>query len=356
MSLEKIKNTFCQFEITSEFVSYKELVSGHINNTYLIETTQKPFYVLQQLNHAVFKDIVGLTANKVKVSAHLKTTSSYASLDFIAAKNGNYYYQDTKGDYWNLMIFLEDSITFDVVPNTEIAFEAGKLFGDFLNATANFDATQLIETIPDFHNMEFRFWQFDEALKTASEERKELAKNQLKRVESLREEMLILHQLKKSGKIRLIVTHNDTKVSNALFTQNNKGLCVIDLDTVMPGIIHYDFGDAIRTICTTAKEDETDLSKVKFNLSYFESFTKGFLSEVSNSISNFEAQYLPLSAKAITFIMALRMLTDFLNNDTYYKTAYPLHNLDRVKNQLQLIEEMELVFEEMKEVVTQCLG
>ncbi len=351
----KIKAVFNQFVTTSKFVNCKELVSGHINNTYLIETKEKPFYVLQQINHAVFKDVPNLTNNKVKVTAHLQKNSSYKSLEFVPAKSNKYYYKDSNGNYWNLMIFIDDSVTFEIVPTKEIAVEAGKIFGEFLNATANFDASNLVETIPDFHNMAFRYQQFDDALLNATEERKELAKNQIKRALDLKEEMLILQHLKSEGKLKTCVTHNDTKVSNALFTKQGKGLCVIDLDTVMPGIVHFDFGDAIRTICTTAKEDETDLTKVTFNLENYKGFTEGFLSEIKESISSFEASYLPLGAKAITFIMGLRMLTDFLNNDVYYKTSYPLHNLDRVKNQLKLIEEMEKVFEQMKMIVSQYL-
>jgi len=351
----KLQYVVNQFLITSTYVGYKELNSGHINDTYLIKTTQKPFYVLQKINHFVFKDVPNLMKNKVYVTQHLKKHTKYSSLTFVPCISGDDYYKDDDGNFWNLMLFVDDSKTFEIAPNKIVAFEAGKLFGDFLNATANFDASLLFETISGFHNMIFRYQQFDEALKNASKERKELAKKEINRAQELREEMCFLESLKIEGKIQTRVTHNDTKISNALFTKDNKGLCVIDLDTVMPGIIHYDFGDAIRTICATAKEDETDLSKVQFNLDFFKAFSKGFLSEIKESVTPFEAQYLPLSAKTITFIMALRMLTDFLNNDVYYKTSYELHNLDRVKNQLKLIEEMENNFEEMKVIITECL-
>ncbi len=352
MKHTQLKKIIEKFQISSKFVMYKELVSGHINQTYFMITNKKPYYVLQQINHKVFKDVPRLIKNKVLVTNHLSKFSAYTSLTFVKTNNNNYYHLDTDGSYWNLMIYVEDSVTFNVVPNNEVAFESGKIFGDFLNATANFDASTLASTIPDFHNMKFRFHQFDEALALASEERKELAKNEIEMIFTLKQEMLILQKLREEGKIKTRVTHNDTKISNALFTKKNKGLCVIDLDTVMPGIIHYDFGDAVRTICTTAKEDETDLEKIQFSLSYFEAFTKGFLLELKESITPFEASYLPLSAKTITFIMGLRMLTDFLNNDVYYKIAYPQHNLDRAKNQLYLIQKMELVFDKMKYIVS----
>jgi Ser/Thr protein kinase RdoA (MazF antagonist) len=163
-------------------------------------------------------------------------------------------------------------------------------------------------------------------------------KEYVESIDSLKGEMHILENLKKSGEIPTRVTHNDTKISNALFTQDNKGLCVIDTDTVMPGIIHYDFGDAIRTICNTAAEDEKNLDLVEFNLDFYNAYKKGFLEKMSSSLNETELKYLPLGAKTMIFIMALRFLTDYLNNDVYYKTKYPEHNLDRAKNQFKLIE------------------
>ena len=157
-------------------------------------------------------------------------------------------------------------------------------------------------------------------------------------------------KLKNEGKIPLSVTHNDTKISNALFDENNKGLCVIDTDTVMVGIIHYDFGDAIRTICNTAFEDEKDLNKVQFNLDYYRAFTKGFLQSYHSKLTDLDVEHFALAAKTITFIMGLRMLTDFLNNDVYYKTKYELHNLVRAKNQFKLVEEISDHFSEMNRI------
>ena len=188
--------------------------------------------------------------------------------------------------------------------------------------------------------MSFRFSQFEDSLKIASNERLFQAKKYIDLVWSLKDEMHIIQNLKESGEIKVRVTHNDTKISNVLFDTNNKGLCVIDTDTIMPGVVHYDFGDAIRTICNSAAEDEQDLDKVNFNLDYYKAYTKGFLEEVKNALSPIEIKYLPLGAKTMIFIMAIRFLTDFLNGDVYYKTKYPEHNLDRAKNQFKLIESM----------------
>lgn len=358
MNKETLKYIFDQFQHESEFLSFSELASGHINDTYLIKTSGKPHYVLQRINHGVFPDVPGLINNKVSVSAHLKAKLSHLPkteqerrvLSFISGIDGKWYYEDKSTGYWNLTQFIDDSVTFERVNNDEIAYEGGKLFGEFLNHTSDFKVDNLVEVIPNFHDMSFRYKQFDDAMESATQQRKDEAKACIELVEASREEMHILQTLKESGAIPTRVTHNDTKISNALFDVNNKGLCVIDTDTVMPGIIHYDFGDAIRTICNTAAEDETDLNLVNFNINYYKYYVKGFLETVGNSLSTTELEYLPLGAKSIIFIMGLRFLTDFLNNDVYYKVAYSKHNLDRAKNQFKLLESYSKQYNEVREI------
>ena len=358
MFIDQLKIVFSHFDDSSELVSYKELASGHINDTYLVETTNKEKFVLQRINHGVFKDVPGLINNKVSISKHIQNKLSYLPknerdrkvLTFLSTKEGAPFYYGKSGGYWNMMVYIDNSLTFERVTNEEVAYEGGKLIGDFLNLTSDFDANLLIDVIPKFHDMSFRFSQFEDSLKVASKERLEQAKSYIDVVWSLKDEMHIIQNLKESGAIKTRVTHNDTKISNVLFDTNNKGLCVIDTDTVMPGIIHYDFGDAIRTICNTAAEDEKDLDKVNFNIDYYKAYTKGFLQEMSSSISPIELKYLPLAAKTMIFIMAIRFLTDFLNGDTYYKTKYPEHNLDRAKNQLKLIASFSEQFEEMETI------
>ena len=332
-----------------EVLHFEELGSGHINDTFLVKTGHDESYVVQKINKSVFKDVPGLVRNKSLVSLFLHKKLSAIPyqerirrvLTFIPTSNGTYHYTDSNGDYWNVMIYIEDSHTFEIVKNLEIAYEGGKLFGDFLNLTEDFDSLELIEVIPQFHDMSFRFSQFEASLKDASEQRLVLSASLIKKVKGLKNEMHILQDLKEKGKIRLRVTHNDTKISNALFDMDGKGLCVIDTDTIMPGIIHYDFGDAIRTICNSAAEDEKDLDKVNFNISFYEAYEKGFLEKMSSSITELERQYLPLGAKTMIFIMGLRFLTDYLNGDKYYKINYPEHNLVRAKNQFKLIESFE---------------
>ncbi|MCF7567877.1 aminoglycoside phosphotransferase family protein [Sabulilitoribacter arenilitoris] len=348
MTEKQLINKFNQFNHASSYVSNKELASGHINDTYLIQTSKEPFFILQRINHIVFKDVPGLISNKVGVSKHILKKLAHlpeaklkkSVLTFVQANNGEYYYKDENGNYWNVMVYISDSVTHEIVKSEEVAYEGGKLSGDFLNLTSDFDASKLIDVIPKFHDMSFRFSQFKEALKVASKERLEKAKEYIDRVNALKEEMHIIQNLKESGKIKLRVTHNDTKISNALFDKDNKGLCVIDTDTVMPGVVHYDFGDAIRTICNTAAEDETNLDLVNFNIDYYKAYKKGFLEKVESTLSPLEIKTLSLGAKTMIFIMAIRFLTDFLNNDIYYKTKYPEHNLDRAKNQFKLIDSM----------------
>lgn len=346
MLAEKIEFVFEQFQHDGEFDSYGELASGHINDTYLIRTKEKPHFVLQRINHGVFKDVPGLIENKVAVSRHIqeklkdlsKKKQKRRVLAFAKTNTGESYHKDEEGNYWNLMYFIDDSVTFETVKNEEIAYEGGRLLGQFLTLTSDFDASKLIEVIPKFHDMSFRYTQFEEALKIASKERLNKAKELIKLVEDYKAEMHIIQNLKESGAIKARVTHNDTKISNILFSTKNKGLCVIDTDTVMPGIVHYDFGDAIRTICNTAAEDETNLDLVEFNVEYYKAYTEGFLKKMKPFLSPLELEYLPLSAKTMMFIMALRFLTDYLNGDVYYKIKYPEHNFDRAKNQFKLIK------------------
>jgi len=334
-----------------EIISFDELASGHINDTYLVKSGDNEGYVVQKINGTVFKDVPGLVRNKALVSQHLHKKMERISaeelkrrvLTFVPTSEGNYHFKDKHGDFWNVMVYIDKSQTFEIVTEANIAYEGGKLFGDFLNLTEDFNASQLIEVIPQFHDMSFRFSQFEDSLKGASEERLLTSRSLIEKVAALKKEMHILQELKEKGKIRLRVTHNDTKISNALFDFKGNGLCVIDTDTIMPGIIHYDFGDAIRTICNTAAEDEKDLDKVSFNLSFYEAYRKGFLEKISGSISEIEQRYLPLGAKTMIFIMAIRFLTDYLNGDIYYKTSYPDHNLVRAKNQFKLIESFEKV-------------
>ena len=285
MNAETLKFIFNKFDHKSDYISHTELNSGHINDTFLVKTSGTKNYILQRINHNIFKDVPGLVNNKILISNHIRSKYGNLSeedlnkkvLSFVKTKETNFYYHKENGDFWNVMIFIANSITHDIVVNKEIAYEGGKLLGAFLNATSDFESSQLIDVIPNFHDMSFRYKEYESSMQIASKERLEKAINYKKIVSDLKTEMHILQELKEAKVIPVRVTHNDTKISNSLFDNDNKGICMIDTDTVMPGIIHYDFGDAIRTICNTAAEDEKDLFKVEFNLEYYKAYQKGFL-------------------------------------------------------------------------------
>jgi len=344
----KLQNIFEQFQVPGNFKSAKTLVSGYINQTYMVETigSQSSDYVLQKLNHQVFPNIPELMNNKVKVTDFLrdKTAGKQIILQFFQTTEGLYYYQDAEGSYWNLMEYIPNSKVLERTENAQQAEEAGKAFGNFIKLLDDFDAHDLYEVIPNFHRMSFRYRQFDDALKTATEERKQKAAIWIQQVQERREEMQQLERLLEQGEIPLRVTHNDTKLSNILFNEKDQAICIIDLDTLMPGIVHYDFGDSIRTICSYVSEDEPHLDKVGFNMEYYQAYLKGFLGELREKLNEKEIELLPLAAKTITFIMGLRILTDYLNGDVYYNIKYPEHNLHRASNQLTLVRRMDEAF------------
>lgn len=349
MNSKNLNSVFQEFNILSSAIDFVEIASGHINDTYLVKTKQKPYYILQKINHQIFPDVPGLVRNKVGISTHLKQKLKHLPegelqrkvLHFVSTEEGKYYHQDNSGNYWNMMVFIDKSRTYERVLHRKVAYEGGKLTGNFLNLCSDFDASHLTEVIPRFHDMSFRFSQFNDALSKTSVSRSKIAENEINTVFRMKDEMHILQELKEKGKIRIRVTHNDTKISNILFNEQDEGLCMIDTDTIMPGIVHYDFGDAIRTICNQAAEDETELSLVTFNKDFYSAYKRGFMESAGPSLSDLEIKYLPLAAKTMTFIMALRFLTDYLNGNIYYKTNYENHNLDRARNQFHLIKSME---------------
>ena len=344
MKTDQINSLFNKFQTRTELRNYSEIVSGHINDTFLIETSSDKKFVLQRINHKVFPNVPGLMNNKVLVSHHLLKKvdqNKRRVLEFIPVSKELYYYKDEDGNFWSLSVFIEDSITYETVPNVKIAQEGGRLTGEFLKMTADLEVKKFVEVIPKFHDMSFRFEQFQEALNAANTDRINSAQEDIQFCIGRKEEMLTLQKLKETGKIPIRITHNDTKISNILFNSKGKGVAMIDTDTVMPGIIHYDYGDALRTICNSAVEDEQDLSKVEFNINFYNSYTDGFMEGLGTGLNEIEKQHLPTGVKTMIFIMALRFLTDYLNNDVYYKTKYEDHNLVRSRNQLKLLTSFE---------------
>lgn len=348
------------FNIDEEVTTISPFGSGHINDTYKVGTKRKN-YLLQRINHHIFKNVKGLTNNIVLVTAHLqnKTGSTGSDLqvpELYKTKMDEYLHIDDQSNYWRLFGFVENSKSFDLVENPQIAYEGGKAYGNFVKLLADFPVKDLVETIPGFHDAKNRIDYFKTAIKNNKAERAGEIKELLNALTDRSESMMLIYNMANEGKIPLRVTHNDTKINNVLFNSNNIGISVIDLDTVMPGYVHFDFGDAIRTFTNTGSEDEKDLDKISMNIELFKGFSEGFLSLTKDLLSKEEIQTLAFSAKYIVYEQTIRFLADYLDGDAYYKIKYPNHNLVRAKAQFKLLESMEEQFEEMKKIVISVIN
>lgn len=339
--------------------------SGHINDTFLISTTEsnKHDYIVQRINHEIFKDVPGLMENITRVTVHLHqklaelpdAIPDRESLTVIPSTTGLPYYLDPDGNYWRMYIYLDHTKYYNVVPNAELAKEGGKAFGRFQRLLADIPGGPLNETIPRFHDIDFRLDQLAEVLEKDPKARAAHVALEIEFIEQRFEEMRELRKLQRSGEIPTRVTHNDTKFNNVLLDENDKGLCVIDLDTVMPGLVHYDFGDCLRTAANTAEEDEPNLDKVSFDIKLFKGFTQGFLAEVRDTLNATEIKCLVLGAKLMPFIIGLRFLTDYIDGDNYFKTHRKGHNLDRARVQFRLVESIEEQELALQQIVMDCM-
>ena len=347
--------------ILDQFVSDCKIApygDGHINDTYL--TSSKKF-ILQKINTNIFKDYEKLMGNIEGVTSFLKEKIIAAggnpereTLTVIKTKDGKNFYKTEDGDVYRLYIFISDSVSRTVVTDPVQLYHAGKAFGKFQYMLADYPAEELFEVIPDFHNTRKRFEALKEAIENDVAGRKHLVEKEIEFALSQEYYIDTVVDGLASGEIPLRVTHNDTKINNVLFDKDTEeGVCVIDLDTVMPGSLLYDFGDALRAGATTGAEDETDLSKVWFDIYAFKNFAKGFLEYTNESMTEREAELLPLSAKLLTYECGIRFLTDYLNGDTYFKIHREHHNLDRARNQFKLVQDIENKEAEMKSIIEQ---
>jgi len=250
-----------------------------------------------------------------------------------------------------MFIFIPDHRSYDIVDTPARAYEGGKAIGRFQAMLADLPGAPLFETIPFFHDIEKRLDTFFRSMKSDPANRVAEVSAEIDFVLRRSEEMKVILRLGREGKIPLRITHNDTKFNNILLDNNDKALCVIDLDTVMPGYVHYDFGDAIRTAANSAAEDEEDLAKIKMDIRLFEAYTEGYLSETRSTLNETEKEYLAFAPRLITFIMALRFLTDYIDGDHYYKIHHEHHNLQRARSQFRLVESMEEQYGEMREII-----
>jgi Ser/Thr protein kinase RdoA (MazF antagonist) len=355
--MEKYKEIVKSF-ITGKDISVAPLGAGHINDSYKVLVDNKEF-VLQKINHAIFKNIPELQNNILRVTSHIRTKLQNKGitdidrrvLNLIPAKDGKYYYQDAAENYWRLMDFIKDSKSFDVI-SPELAEKTGEAFGEFQSMLADMPGGPLYEIIPNFHNMESRLETFRESVKKNLAGRLSEVRNLVDEIEKRSVEMCLPERLHREGKLPKRTNHCDTKVNNVLFDSCGKEvLCVIDLDTVMPGYVLSDFGDFMRTGANTGKEDDTDLNKVSINLPVFEAYTKGYLRTAKDFLTETEIENLALGAKLLTYMQTVRFLTDYIDGDIYYKIKSPKHNLERSLAQFKLLQSMEENYSKMRETV-----
>ncbi len=335
--------------------------SGHINDTYKVETAEAYAhnYILQRINHKIFRNVEGLMDNIDRVTTHIRkkleqtpgADPNRQGLTLVRTHQNKSYYQDPDGNYWRMYLFIEDNRSYDIVDTSEKAFEGGRMFGKFQSMIADLPGGPLFETIPNFHNIDRRVETLRETLKRDPAGRAAQVKEEVAFVMERIDEMGTILHLGQQGLIPSRITHNDTKFNNVLLDKNDQGLCVIDLDTVMPGYVHYDFGDSIRTSTNTGAEDDQDLSRVEMDIRLFEGYTRGFLQETRSTLTPTELEYLPLSGKLLPYMIGVRFLTDYVDGDNYFKIKHEHHNLQRARAQFKLLQSMERQFEEMREIV-----
>lgn len=362
MNTESIEAVLKRFQLEGEISGYRSYGSGHINSTFLVNCdTQngRRRYILQCMNRDVFQNIDGLMHNIASVTEFLREKIIGAhgdpereTLTLVKSVDDENYVTDAEGNSWRVYLFVEDTISFDAVEKPEDFYQSGLAFGHFQRLLADYPAETLVETIPDFHNTPVRFQQLEEAVKGDKEGRLCEVKPELDFVMARKEQLGAAMDMLKAGRIPLRVTHNDTKLNNILMDKDTrKGICIIDLDTVMPGLSIHDFGDSIRFGANTAAEDEPDTSKASLSLPLFEAYVKGFLSGCEGSLTKEEVDMLPMGAKLMTMECGMRFLADYLNGDVYFKIHRDRQNLDRARTQFALAADMEKKWEQMCAIV-----
>ena len=349
-----MKKIYSQFRLDGRVIDCARTGGGHINRTYLVVTAKPHLYILQWLNGQVFKNLTGLMSNVIAVTdyLHKQVQDPRGALTLIPTLTGEPYLMTPEGDCWRMYEYILDSVCLEAAETAEDLRQSGVAFGMFQNQLADFPAATLTETIPHFHDTPDRYRIFREAIHTDAACRLESVRDVVNRYLAHETEADALHALLRSGELPLRVTHNDTKLTNVMLDdETRQPLCVIDLDTVMPGLAAHDYGDAIRFGASTAAEDEPNLDKVEMSLEMYEAFTEGFLSACGDRLTDKEIETLPLGAKLMTLECGVRFLTDYLNGDVYFATHRPDQNLDRARTQLKLVEDMEKKWDAMQAIV-----
>jgi Ser/Thr protein kinase RdoA (MazF antagonist) len=363
MQEQILKNRVEQFDLQGTVTSVKPLGAGHINDSYKVTTDgNAPDYVLQRINHYIFKDVDALQNNIRRVTDHIRAKHTAAGVSDVEnrvlrlapAKDGKLYHRDAEGNYWRILYFIPDSHSYDEGITPELAMYAGRAFGDFQAMLADLPGAPLVETIPNFHNMETRLATFRQAVKDDKAGR--LAKTQymVDEVEKRADEMCKAERLHREGVLPKRINHCDTKVNNVLFDANNQVLCVVDLDTVMPGYVLSDFGDFMRTGANTGKEDDTNLDMISIDMKIFEAYTRGYLEKAKSFLLPVEIDHLAFGAQLLTYMQTVRFFADYLDGALYYKIHSPEQKWQRTVAQFKLLQSMEENFDEMRRIVAEA--
>lgn len=355
MHLKKynLENISSFFKLEGSFLNSSIHTSGHINDTFVLTFKNVEGiltkYILQKINTNIFKNPEELMENIKNITEHISKKlekegldSSKGTLTIVQTKNNKNFYLDSDGNYWRVFLFIDNAKTYMKVEKPEHMYKTGKAIGKFHKQLSDFPIEKLYETIPNFHHTLKRYETFLTCVENNKANRINDVMEEINFIISRGNETRVLIDLLEQKKIPLRVTHNDTKFNNIMIdVHTDEPIAVIDLDTVMPGLSLYDFGDSMRSGASTALEDEKDLSKVNFDLELFEQYSKGYLEEVGETLNNYEISHLPFSAKLITLEQAIRFLGDYLDGDIYYKVNSPTHNLERARNQIKLVKDME---------------
>ena len=359
-----ILEVLSHFDLPGDFMDFYPISYGHINDTVRVclqNDGQTDAYIVQRINTHVFRDPDALMDNVLRVTAFLGDKIrenggdvSRRTLTVYRTRDGKPFYMSNEGDCFRVYNYVPDTYTLQSIEDPDDFRKAGKAFGDFQNMLADYPSHTLHETIARFHDTASRFADLEKAIEQNLAGRRDSVQKEIDFCRAREADTHVLVDLLAAGKLPLRVTHNDTKLNNILFDNaTHRGICIVDLDTVMPGLSLYDFGDSIRFGASTAAEDEKDLSKVSMDLDLYKAYTDGYLSAAGACLTDCEIEHLPFSAKLMTLECGMRFLTDYLNGDTYFHTSYPEHNLDRCRTQLKLVADMENKAEQMRRITAE---
>ncbi len=354
-----MKEILSHFAIPNEVAEPQPLRIGFINDSFVVPAKRvgETSYCLQRINHRVFTNVDGLMNNIRLVTDHIRekliaageTDIERKVLRLIPTKDGKLYFRSPAGYYWRLYVLVEPATSQEKVTPASAEL-TGQAFGRFQCQLADLPFDALCESIPNFHNMEFRLQQLDEALSADIAGRKAACKDIIAAIDKRREMMCLAERLFREGKLQKHINHCDTKVNNVLFDEKGRPICIVDLDTVMPGFVFSDFGDFMRTAANTGLEDDPNLDNIHVDLEIFEAYTRGYLKEAT-FLTPLEKEMLPYGCRLLSYMQTVRFFTDWLNGDTYYKIQYPEHNLVRTRAQLRLVEEQEKSREAMEIII-----